>query len=202
MSNRDRTAMLLHALTTGKIATTDITWPRKVSLMAQDDDTLRAQARAIFTKNNDRQINKTYQQALELKGDALKGEAIYQQQCALCHQVRGKMGTKLGPDLGTIHNWSAAAIMANILAPNQSIASGFDLWAIELNNGGTPQGVILTETPAAITIRNPGTTSRTINRHDIKTLKALTMSAMPTGLEKQITIEQMADLLAFLKANK
>jgi hypothetical protein len=37
---------------------------------------------------------------------------------------------------------------------------------------------------------------------DIKSLKALNMSSMPTGLEKQINKQQMADLLAFLRQNK
>jgi putative heme-binding domain-containing protein len=43
---------------------------------------------------------------------------------------------------------------------------------------------------------------KTINRNDIKSLKALNMSIMPTGLDKQIDQQQMADLLAFLKQNK
>ena len=92
--------------------------------------------------------------------------------------------------------------MANILTPNQSIASGCDLWSVELSSGETIQGIIASETPGAITLRNTGSPERTIKRQDIKSLKALTMSAMPTGLEKQISMQQMADLLAFLKENK
>jgi putative heme-binding domain-containing protein len=137
-----------------------------------------------------------------MKGDVINGKKVYLQQCALCHQVRGKDGIELGPDLGTIHNWSKEAIMANILAPNQSISSGFDLWDVELTSGESVQGIIASETPGAITLRNTGSPERMIKRQDIKTLKALTMSAMPTGLEKQISLQQMADLLAFLKENK
>jgi len=109
---------------------------------------------------------------------------------------------RLGPDLGTIHNWSPDAIMAHILAPNLSIASGFDLWEVELKSGELIQGIIATETPSAITLVNSGIAEKTISRQDIKSLKALNMSAMPNGLEKQIDQQQMADLLAFLKENK
>jgi putative heme-binding domain-containing protein len=200
--NEARVAVLLNAIDTGKIQVSDLSWGRKVGLMAQKNEKLRNQARALFTKNNDAEVNAAYQQALQMEGDAINGKNVYQQQCALCHQLRGKMGVTLGPDLGTIHNWSRDAIMANILAPNQSISSGYDLWSVELKNGESIQGIIASETPGAITFRNAGSLEKTIKRQDIKSLKALTMSVMPTGLEKQISLEEMADLLAFLKENK
>ena len=202
LSNEARVAMLLNAIESGKIQVTDLSWGRKVGLMAQSNEKLRNQARALFTKNNDKEVNAAYQQAFELEGDVINGKNVYQQQCALCHQIRGTMGITLGPDLGTIHNWSREAIMANILAPNQSISSGYDLWVVELKNGESIQGIIASETPGAITLRNNGSPEKTIKRQDIKSLKALTMSVMPSGLEKQINVQQMADLLAFLKENK
>ncbi len=200
--NEARIALLLNALESGKIQPTSIAWPRQVGLMAQRNEPLRNRARVIFTKNNDEEVNKSYQQALKLKGDAIQGKAVYQMNCAICHQIRGAMGVTLGPDLGTIHNWSAEAIMANILAPNLSISSGYDLWAVESKNGESVQGIIASETPGAITLRNTGSVEKTISRADIKSLKALNMSAMTGGLEKQISQQQMADLLAFLKSNK
>jgi putative heme-binding domain-containing protein len=88
--------------------------------------------------------------------------------------------------------------MANILAPNLSIAAGYDLWAVELKNGETLQGIISSETSAAITLRtNPGV-EKTINRQEIESLQVLDMSVMPV-LSSQINEEQMADLLAFLR---
>jgi putative heme-binding domain-containing protein len=112
------------------------------------------------------------------------------------------MGVSFGPDLGTVHNWSAEAIMANILAPDLSISSGYDLWTVELKNGETAQGIISAETPTTLTLTNTGRAGRTIKRADIASLRALNMSAMPGGFEKLINQQQMADLLAFLKQNK
>ncbi len=200
--NDSRITLLLNALASGKIQPANIAWPRQVRLMAQRNEPLRARARAIFTKNNDQEVNKSYQQALKLTGNAVEGKAVFQKNCAICHQIRGAMGVPLGPDLGTIHNWSTDAIMSNILAPNQSISSGFDLWSVELKTGETIQGIIATETPVAITLRNAGSVEKTISRSDIKSLKALNMSAMTNGLDKQINQQEMADLLAFLKSNK
>ncbi|MEP7257877.1 MAG: c-type cytochrome, partial [Flavitalea sp.] len=146
-------------------------------------------------------VNKEYQKALDLSGDPLKGKEVYQQNCAICHQVRGKMGVAFGPDLGTIHNWLKEDIMANVLDPNLSISSGYDLWTVQLNNGESAQGIISSETPVAITLKNNGKMVRTINRQEIKSLKSANISAMPSGLSKNINYQQMADLLAFLRQN-
>ncbi|HZB13009.1 MAG TPA: PVC-type heme-binding CxxCH protein [Chryseolinea sp.] len=202
LTGDERIGILLNAIEANKILPSSISWPRKVRLMAQRNEALRNRSRAIFTASNESDVTKAYQSALQLKGDIESGKMIYQQNCALCHQIRGTMGVAIGPDLGTVHNWSAVAIMANTLEPNLSISSGFDLWALELNNGESIQGIIASETPGAITLRNTGTTDKTINRRDIKSLKALNMSIMPGGLGKQIDQQQMADLLAFLKHNK
>jgi putative heme-binding domain-containing protein len=198
----ERITVLLNAIEVGTIQASSVAWPRKVRLMAQRDERLRNWARSLFTKDDTEEINEAYQAAFELKGNEAKGMEVYQQNCGICHQIRGAMGVAIGPDLGTIHNWSPAAIMANILAPNSSIASGFDLWEVELKNGESVQGIISTETPNAITLRNVGSMEKTISRNDIQSLRALNMSSMPDGLDKQINQQQMADLLAFLRQNK
>ncbi len=202
LTSNERIDFLLSAIEKYQILPSSVSWPRRVRLMAQNNEPLRNRARAIFATNNEQEVNKAYQSALTLKGNISNGKTVYQQNCALCHQIRGEMGISIGPDLGTIHNWSTEAIMANTLAPNLSISSGYDLWSVELQNGESLQGIIASETPGAVTFRLVGTVDRTINRNAIKSLKALNMSIMPQGLEKQISQQQMADLLAFLKQNK
>jgi putative heme-binding domain-containing protein len=89
--------------------------------------------------------------------------------------------------------------MTSILDPNRSIAYGYDMWSVKLNNGKNIQGIISTETPTAITLKNTEGVETNIARQDIASLTALGMSAMPVDLEKKINKQQMADLLAFLK---
>ena len=113
--------------------------------------------------------------------------------------MRGESGIAYGPDLGTVHNWPPAGIMTHILDPNLSISDGFDVWEVTLNTGETAQGIISTETPNALALRNAGGHETTIARQDIASLKALGMSTMPTGLEVQIDHQAMADLLAYLR---
>jgi putative membrane-bound dehydrogenase-like protein len=199
-----RIALLIDALEKNIINTSSVTFPTSVQLMQNDDSVLRGRARNIFTKNERERekVNKEYQASLDLNGDAAKGKQVFVQNCAICHQVRGKIGVAIGPDLGTVHNWIREDLLANILNPNMAIASGFDTWQAVLNNGETTQGVIAAETPAAITLRANNMQDKTISRQDIKTLKALNTSLMPTGLEKTIDKQQMADLMAFLKSRE
>lgn len=199
LTDDKRVEVLLNAIEDGKIPSSSVSWPRRVRLMTQQNEMLRNRSRTIFTKNNEEDINKDFQKALTLKGIVDDGKKVFAENCALCHQVRGSAGIAIGPDLGTVHNWSTSAIMAHTLDPNLSISSGFDLWSVELNSGEVLQGIIVSESTSAVTLRNVGAQDVTINRNEIKSIKALNMSVMPDDLSKKISIEQMADLLAFLK---
>lgn len=200
LQNETRIKRLLGALESGKVQKASLGWQRSIRLMTQRNVTLRNRARAFFS--NDEQIRKViadYQPALAMKGDVDRGAEVYQKNCALCHTVKGKGGIPFGPDLGTIQSWPASGIMENILNPNQSISHGFDLWNIGLKDGESVQGVITAETPSSLTVRNANGQVSTLARGDIVSQKALNMSAMPEGLERDISHQEMADLLAFLK---
>jgi putative heme-binding domain-containing protein len=201
LSSPERSAILLDAIESGRLQKSSMGFLQGVQLMTQGDEKLRKRARSIFAHNDEEKVNKEYRQALQLKGDTLKGKMIFTQNCALCHK-RGEIGMPFGPDLGTVSKWQPEGIMANILAPNLSIAAGYELWVVELNNGESVQGVIASETPAAITLKNAGSVEKTIKRSDIKSLKTLNISAMPAGLEKNISRQEMANLIAFLRQNK
>ena len=79
---------------------------------------------------------------------------------------------------------------------------GFDLWNVTLRNGESIQGVITDETSSSLTLRNANGQVHTIPRDEIASQKAMNMSAMPVGLDKDISHQQMADLLAFLRDGK
>ncbi|HZF63362.1 MAG TPA: c-type cytochrome, partial [Chitinophagaceae bacterium] len=199
-----RIALLLDAIENGQVQPATVGWQRSVRLMSQTNLKLREKARKLLTKTDEERanVNKAYQPALALNGNPEKGKTVFLTSCSSCHQIRGSMGVHFGPDLGTIHNWSADAIMANILAPDLSISSGFDLWEVTLKNGETIQGIISSETATSITLKNVGREIKAISRANIRSLKGLNMSSMPAGLEKQINHQQMANLLAYLRQNK
>ncbi|GAB3898097.1 c-type cytochrome [Larkinella knui] len=201
---QSRIKLLLDAVEKGTIDQNSIGWPRSVGLMANSNVESRNRARVLLTKRDKQrdEVIKQYQTSLDLAASPEKGALVFQQNCALCHQIGSTGGIAFGPDLATIRNRRPASIMGDILNPNLSIADGYDLWTITLKNGETLQGLIPTETPTALTLRNQGGQETTIARQDIESLKAMNMSAMTAGLEKQINPQQMADLLAYIKQAK
>jgi len=200
----EKTRLLLDAIESNNVKRSDLTWPQSVRLMAYGDKEIKARARTLLSKEEDnrKEVIQKYKEALTLNGNSERGKVVFQKNCAICHQVRGKMGRAFGPDLGTVQAWDPETIMVNILDPNKSISHGYDTWIVQLNNGNSVQGIISTETPSAITLKDTNGQETTISREDIKSLQALGTSAMPIGLEGQINKQQMADLISFLKHNK
>jgi putative heme-binding domain-containing protein len=201
MQSPERTKVLLDAINDGLIQKAQIGWRRSVSLMANKEESLRTYARTLLTQKEGEidAIIKEYEAALDLKGSIADGKLVFQTNCAICHKMGEDLGLAFGPDLSSLKNRRPANILSEIINPNGSIADGYDLWAVELQNGEIHQGLIGSETPTAITLKNAGGIEQNISRTDIKSLKVLDMSAMPTGLEKNISIQEMADLLAYIR---
>ncbi|HRP55178.1 PVC-type heme-binding CxxCH protein [Agriterribacter sp.] len=201
MMTDDRIGLLLDAMESGTVNLGDVSWSQSVRLRSLGNIPLRMRARALFAKKDDKlkEVIQEYQGIAALQGDPSKGKTVFLADCAVCHQVGGKMGRAYGPDMGTVHAWAPADIMVNILDPNRSIAIGYDTWEVTTSNGESVQGIISAETPTAITVNDANGQVRNIARQDIESLKALGISAMPVGLEEKISKQQMADLIAFLK---
>lgn len=200
MANEERIALLLNALENGTVQTSNLGWRRSVTLMNHSNEILRTRSRKVINKDAGKgeEIVNQFQPALELKGALAKGKTVYESNCAVCHKMGPDLGLAFGPDLGSLKNRRAENIMSDILIPNLSIADGYDLWSIELQNGESLQGIIASETPTAILLRIAGGLERNISRQDIRSLKVLDISGMPSGLENSIDHQEMADLLAFI----
>ena len=63
-------------------------------------------------------------------------------------------------------------------------------------------GMIAAETANSLTIRKPDGGEETVPRLQIEELRSTGLSFMPEGLEKQIDVPAMADLLAYLNGVK
>jgi len=199
MINDDRISILLDAMENGIIQPNNLGWPRSVRLMNNSNIPLRTRARLLIdneAKSNE-EILQQYQASLTLNGTQLKGQTVYQENCAICHKMGQDLGMAFGPDLATMKNRRPENLLSDILLPNLSIADGYDLWSVEMQNGENLQGLIASETPTAILLRFAGGQERSIARLDIRSLKVMEMSAMPS-LESNINPQEMADLLAFI----
>ena len=199
MDAEDRVRPLLDAVESRFITPTELGWNRRVALMRDWDGSVKERARRLLraSEAGSVEVLRRYQEALELDGDAARGRAVYAAVCASCHAIRGE-GVSFGPDLGTVSHWSPHALLEATLASSRSIADGYEQWRVERRGGDVMTGILLSETETAVTLSVAGAADVTIPRQDIETMQRLEGSAMPEGLEEQISIQEMADLLAFL----
>jgi putative heme-binding domain-containing protein len=68
--------------------------------------------------------------------------------------------------------------------------------------GKTHNGLIKKDTLEEIVLATNATEEVRIPRDEIEELRPSIVSVMPSGLEKQLTPQELADLIAFLKAAK
>lgn len=201
MRDNNTIEAMLNALKSRQVQSASIPWPMQVSLMNSDNMEIRKKARSILdTGLEDRaEVIKKYSGALSIKGDIKKGETVFINNCSVCHQLDNRNGKAFGPDLASIRNRDAIFILADILEPGRSIADGYEWWDITMKTGNKKSGIISAETSSGISIKDPTLNETIIPRSEIVSLSASGQSAMPAGLEQNISLQQMADLLAYLK---
>jgi putative membrane-bound dehydrogenase-like protein len=140
----------------------------------------------------------SYAQVAGLKGDASRGHALFQQQCAICHRLKGE-GQELGPDLGMVGGKPLDWLLTAIFDPNAAIEPRYQAQSLKLKSGAEFTGIIVAETANNITLRLPGGTEQPALRSDIAAQTALGKSLMPEGLESVLRPQDLADIIAALR---
>jgi putative heme-binding domain-containing protein len=90
-------------------------------------------------------------------------------------------------------------LLTDILVPNAAIDNNYINYSVTTKSGKVLTGYIAAETAASITLKRAENQTDVVLRQDIEELVSTGVSLMPDGLEKQITVPEMADLITFLK---
>ena len=198
-----RFPQILKALQQEDVQAWTLNFSQKRRLLMNRDPKIRDLARAILDeKPGERDaVVKRYQAALNANGDSARGKRVFQEICAKCHKLDG-IGAEVGPDLGTVRNRPASVLLSDILIPSKSIAQNYEAYVVERVSGGMSEGVVGSQTPTSITLRQEEGKEIVIPRSDIKRMYASNLSAMPADLDRQITVQQMADLLSFISGKR
>ncbi len=138
-------------------------------------------------------------------GDHRRGQLIFngtKAACATCHAV-GYLGGQLGPDLTRIGSIRTQRdLLEAVLYPSASFARGFEPMMIVTKDGEQYSGLIRREASGSLVLVSGPTTEQRIARADITEMRPGTVSVMPEGLDQQLTRQELADLVAFLRALK
>lgn len=140
-----------------------------------------------------------YKPALTKAGDRERGKQLFAKTCAACHKL-GDVGKGLGPDLTALTDKSADYLLVNVLDPNRAVEARYLAYTASTTDGRTRVGFLASESATSITLVATDGQEHTILRADLDSLTGSSKSVMPEGLEKDVSVEQMADLLTFLRS--
>jgi putative heme-binding domain-containing protein len=144
-------------------------------------------------------VVEVYEKSLRMRGDRERGKAVFKEQCSSCHRLEG-VGQQVGADLAAIRDRGLDAVLLNVLDPNRDVMPQYQSYVLGTTSGRVLTGMIADETANSVTIRKPDGGDEIVPRHQIDELRGTGLSFMPEGLEKQIDVPAMADLLAYISS--
>ena len=139
------------------------------------------------------------------KGDIRRGQLLFNSQkaaCSSCHAM-GYLGGHVGPDLTSIGQIRTERdLLESIVYPSASFVRSFEPYLVRTKSDDEYSGVLRKDAANEIILATGPTTEVRIDRTEIADMRPGTVSVMPAGLEQQLSRQELADLVAFLKATK
>jgi putative membrane-bound dehydrogenase-like protein len=199
-SQTGRLPDLMTALEEGRLPLVSIDALRRRQLTQTRDQVLRERANRLFgaVAGDRAAVYESYKDVVQLKADPSNGRGVFRRECASCHRL-DREGSAVGPDLFGIRNQPKEAILLHVLVPDQEITQGFTAYTVSTKDGRVLTGLIVSESPAGVTLRLPQGKEEVLARAAVDEVQASPQSLMPQGLEKTISRQEFADLLAYLK---
>ncbi len=133
-------------------------------------------------------------------GDPEAGKVVYNTvgTCNKCHKVLGE-GKEVGPDLSEIGSkLSRLDMYVAILNPSAAISHNFETYAVLTGDGQLISGILVNQNAEGVTIKTADALVKTIADEDIDDLKKQDVSLMPADLQKNMTVQNLVDLVDYL----
>ena len=138
-------------------------------------------------------------------GDIRRGQAIFHGKktaCFACHAM-GYLGGNIGPDLTRIGGIRAERdLLESILFPSASFVRSYEPVVVRTSDGQIHSGVVRVDSPQELVLAIAADKLARIPKAEIEDVSPGKVSIMPAGLDKQLSTQDLADLLAYLKAAK
>ena len=145
------------------------------------------------------------QQILSLSGDVARGRELFVgngTQCKSCHKL-GDVGKPLGPDLAEIaKKQSPTQVLESILQPSKRIDPKYTTHVVITVNGKSHTGLLVSRSDDETVLKNAKNEEVKLKTGDIDEMVTQRVSLMPDLQVKDMTAQQVSDLLAFLMSFK
>jgi putative heme-binding domain-containing protein len=119
----------------------------------------------------------------------------------VCHKI-GDIGYAVGPDLTSSAFRDGGVLIVQVLDPNRDVPPKFQNYICIDNDGRVTTGILTAQSATSITLTRQQNEVSAILRTNIDQLNGTGKSLMPEGFERNITKEEMHDLIAFLQLSQ
>jgi putative heme-binding domain-containing protein len=132
-------------------------------------------------------------------GNAGRGATVFEKaHCAKCHRF-GERGDIVGPDLTTVaRRFQRKEILESILFPSQVVSDQYATQMIATTDGRTIVGMVSPVGDGSLIVLQGNGEKLKITKEEIEQATRAKQSAMPDGLLNALTLEEVADLFAYL----
>lgn len=202
LSRPDGPPTVLEALSSQRILPQDVPLPLRQQLLEHPSEEVRQQASQVFTDLIDPNRNEVvlaYQPVLELQGQPERGAKLFEKNCAACHRL-GTVGQAVGPDLAMVRDKPAEWFLPALFDPSRAVDARYLNYVAATKDGKIHTGVMTEEGGSSITLVGAKGERQVLLRENLEDLSSTGKSAMPEGLEKELQPQDVADVIAWLKA--
>jgi putative heme-binding domain-containing protein len=136
----------------------------------------------------------------ETDGVPSRGASVYvKAQCAKCHRFQAQ-GEAVGPDLTTLSSrFTRKELVESIIHPSHVISSQYASKTVLTKTGRQISGLVVPGSADETVILQSNGEKVTVKADDIEATKPSKVSSMPEGLLDPLTLEEIADLFAYLE---
>jgi putative heme-binding domain-containing protein len=201
LSRENRMQALASALEAGEVPPVDMDAATRQRLLTTWNGPVREAAARLYgaeSQSDRAEVVAAFDGVRDLAGDPNRGAEVFKKVCSACHQ-HGGIGKDLAPQLSNLTNKSTDALLTAILDPNRAVEQKYQGYIVLTSSGRLLSGLIKSETGGSITLAEPNGTEHVILRIDIDHLEATGKSFMPEGLERDLSQQDLADVISFVQ---
>ncbi len=201
LSNATFIEAMFNALEANAIQRGDFDASRRSRLVESKDPKIRERAVQLFAITNTarREVVEQFQDVLQMKGNPVAGTVVFGKRCAQCHRL-GEVGHPLGPDLSALSDRSHGTLLAAILDPNRAVEAKFYNYLATTTAGLTHNGLLEDESASHVNLLAGEMKRVALPRADLDEFVSTNKSLMPEGLEKDLTRQELSDVIAYVTA--
>lgn len=202
ISRPETITLLLGRIEAGSFSAADLGAVERDRLRNHSSDAVRNQAAKVLgdTAAFDKQelVAQWTDDVSQLSGDVIQGKAVFTKRCATCHRLQ-ETGNQVGADLSALRDRSIGALVTAILDPNKAVESKYLSYTAVLKDGRSLSGMLKNESTNSVTLVGTDGKPQELLRTSLDELLATGRSFMPEGLERDLSAQELADVITFVQ---